>query len=187
MRLIRYNVAASLDGYIGPDDDSTTWITHDPSIDFAALHAQFDTYVMGRRTYEVMQSYGDQNPLKERLKENLIVVSRTLQSSQHPGITIVGDDFLTHIRNLKEHEGKDIWLFGGGRLFGACLDAGLVDRVEVAIIPVLLRGGIKLASDILPVKSTVGTRLELDHVQKLEESGIVLTVYKVNHDKQGSH
>jgi dihydrofolate reductase len=38
----------------------------------------------------------------------------------------------------------DIWLFGGGALFRTLLDAGLVDVVELAVMPVLLGGGIPL-------------------------------------------
>jgi dihydrofolate reductase len=45
---------------------------------------------------------------------------------------------------LRAEPGKDIWLFGGGSLFRSLLNAGLVDTVEVAIIPVLLGGGIPL-------------------------------------------
>jgi dihydrofolate reductase len=43
---------------------------------------------------------------------------------------------------LKPNPGKDIWLFGGGSLFRSLLDMGLVNAVEVAIVPVLLGGGV---------------------------------------------
>ena len=45
---------------------------------------------------------------------------------------------------LKEADGKDIWLFGGGELFRSLLDLGLVDTIEIGVIPVLLGGGIPL-------------------------------------------
>ena len=48
------------------------------------------------------------------------------------------------MRRLREEPGKDIWLFGGGGLFRSLLDAGLVDAVELGVIPVLLGGGIPL-------------------------------------------
>ena len=48
------------------------------------------------------------------------------------------------VAELKAKPGKDIWLFGGGSLFHSLLDFGLVDTVEVAIIPVLLGGGTPL-------------------------------------------
>jgi dihydrofolate reductase len=45
---------------------------------------------------------------------------------------------------IREQASKDIWLFGGGILFRSFLDAGLVDTVEVAIVPVLLGDGVPL-------------------------------------------
>jgi dihydrofolate reductase len=52
MGKIRYAVAMSLDGYIAGPNGEADWIGVDPKIDFAALWAQFDTLLMGRRTYE---------------------------------------------------------------------------------------------------------------------------------------
>src|SRR6266498_1461744 len=52
MRKIRYAVAMSLDGYIAGPNGEADWIGIDPEVDFAAIWAQFDTLLMGRRTYE---------------------------------------------------------------------------------------------------------------------------------------
>src|SRR5437868_6697155 len=41
MRRLRYQVAASLDGYIASPNGEFDWIVTDPDIDFAALFAQF--------------------------------------------------------------------------------------------------------------------------------------------------
>ena len=46
---------------------------------------------------------------------------------------------------LKASPGKDIWLFGGGKLFRSLVDAGMVDKVEVSVVPILLGGGFPLA------------------------------------------
>ena len=40
--------------------------------------------------------------------------------------------------------GLDIWLYGGGKLFSQLLEWGLVDTVELAVIPVLLGGGVPM-------------------------------------------
>jgi dihydrofolate reductase len=48
------------------------------------------------------------------------------------------------VAELRATPGKDIAIFGGGDLFRSLLAAGLVDRVEVALIPVLLGGGVPL-------------------------------------------
>lgn len=52
MRKIRYAVAMSLDGFIAGPNGEADWIEADPEVDFAAIWAQFDTLLMGRRTYE---------------------------------------------------------------------------------------------------------------------------------------
>jgi dihydrofolate reductase len=48
------------------------------------------------------------------------------------------------VRELRTQPGKDVAIFGGGKLFRSLLSSGLVDRVEVSLIPVLLGGGIPL-------------------------------------------
>ena len=57
---------------------------------------------------------------------------------------MLGADALERIAALREQAGKDIWLWGGGELFGSLAAAGLVDTVEVGIIPVLLGAGRKV-------------------------------------------
>ena len=58
MPRVRYQVAASLDGYIAGPNGEADWIPMDPDIDFAALWRQFDTLLMGRRTYEALARQG---------------------------------------------------------------------------------------------------------------------------------
>lgn len=70
--------------------------------------------------------------------------------------------------------GKDVWLFGGGLLFLSLLDAGLVDTMEVAVIPVLLGGGIPLFP---PPAKTVG--LTLTGHKMDDKTGIVSLEYAV--------
>jgi dihydrofolate reductase len=74
------------------------------------------------------------------------VLSRTLRQSDCPDVT-VSDDAKGTVSKLMGESGKDIWLFGGGSLFRSLLGIGFVDTVEVAIIPVLLGGGIPLLPD----------------------------------------
>jgi dihydrofolate reductase len=171
MRRLRYQVAASLDGYIAGPKDEFDWIIMDPEIDFAAMFAQFDTLVMGRRTFQAMESYGGFGMPSMRT----VVLSRTLRQEDHPGVTIVRDDPAQAVAALKaEPSDKDIFLFGGGEAFRALLDAGLVDAVEVAIIPVLLGGGIPL----LPAREH-RTALRLTGHRLYAASGIVLLNYDV--------
>src|SRR5262245_57943071 len=165
MRRIRYQVAASLDGYIAGPNGEADWIVMDPEIDFNAIFQQFDTFLIGRRTFEPMVSAGRASTPGMRT----FVVSRTLRQSDHPKVTVLGEGWEEKVAALRAEEGKDIWLFGGGSLFHSCLEAGFVDTVEVAIIPVLLGGGIPLLPPLAKQR-----KLKLTGHRVYATSGIVL-------------
>lgn len=141
MRRLVYSVATSIDGFIAGPQGEYDWIIPDPSYDFGALWNQFDTLLMGRRTYEIALTRFDS---LDKMGKKLIVVSSTLVPAQHPGVTILADNIPEAISALKSQPGKDIWLFGGAVLFRSLLDAGLVDTIQLSVIPVLLGSGVPL-------------------------------------------
>jgi dihydrofolate reductase len=170
-RRLRYQVAMSLDGFIADPNGGYDWIVPDPAIDFAALYKEFDTAVMGRKTYEVMTAQGGDGAIEGI---DVVVFSRTLPTKSHPGVRILNDEPREVVAALKMKEGRDIWLFGGGSLFRSLLDAGLVDTVEVAVMPVLLGAGVPL----LPPGETA-TSLVLADQKVRPASGIVMLAYSV--------
>ena len=116
----------------------------DPDIDFAALYASFSALVMGRRSYKVFVAEG----APPGPKMPVYVYSRTLPEGTRKGITFARDG-AAHVRSLKaanpEAKGeKPIWLWGGGELFRQLAEAGEVDGVDVAVLPIVLGGGIQL-------------------------------------------
>lgn len=171
-RRVRYQVAASLDGFVAGPNGEADWIPMDSDIDFGGLFAQFDTLLMGRRTYEGMVSQGQSGG---GFGMKTVVVSRTLKAADHPGVTVIADGLADAVAALKAQPGKDIWLFGGGELFRSLVSLGLVDRVEVALVPVLLGGGIPLAPP--PMERT---RLRFDGHRLYGKSGIMLLEYAVD-------
>ncbi len=141
MRRVRYVVAMSLDGYIAGLNGEADWIIMDPDIDFRALFDRFDTFLLGRRTFEGMAAAGG----GAQSSTQTIVFSRTLRQEDHPEVTIVSEDPQQAPTALRSRPGgKDIWLFGGGSLFRSLLEVRQVDAVEVSVIPVLLGEGIPL-------------------------------------------
>jgi len=169
-RRLRYQVAVSLDGFIAGPRGEYDWIVMDPSIDFGALFKQFDTLVMGRKTYEPLIAQGGHGA---QPGVEVVVFSRTLPAATHPGVRIVNDDPRKVVAAMKKKPGRDIWLFGGGELFRTLLSAGLVDSVEVAVMPVLIGEGIPL----LPPGGT--TTLKLVDYKILPKSGIAILAYAV--------
>ncbi len=159
----------SLDGFITGPNGEYDWFVSDAAIDFPAIWAQFDTLLMGRRTFEVARARAAQWP---DLGHRWIVASRTLKPEEHPGVTILSTGVQEAVAGLKAQPGKDIWLFGGGVMFREMLDAGLVDAVDVVVMPVLLGSGTPLLAG--------GGRCALQLMEgKTLPSGIVMLSYTV--------
>jgi dihydrofolate reductase len=169
MRQVVYSVAMSLDGYIAGPQGESDWILMDPEIDLNMIFGRFDAILMGRKTYETTRTaQGGSMPGIESY-----VFSRTLRQADCRGVT-VSDNPSQTVSELKKQSGKDIWLFGGGELFRSMLELELVDRISVAIIPVLLGGGLRLLPD-----SPRRAELRLVEHQTYAKTGTVSLEYAV--------
>lgn len=173
MRRIRYQVACSLDGYIAGPNGEFDWIPNEPEIDFAALFAEFDTLLMGRKTYEILPlddpTYGHLYADKR-----LIVVSRTLRPENHQRVTVISALTPGALEHVRIQAGKDLWRFGGGELVRALLELGYVDTVELASGPIVLGGGIPFRPPPAPRR-----RLRLLAQRHYAQSGSVLLTYAI--------
>jgi dihydrofolate reductase len=114
MRRVLYGGAMSLDGFIAGPNGEHDWIVMDPDIDFAEMMAQYDTFLIGRKTFEVMRRLSSEAPPTPGITS--IVCSRTLRPSDAPDVT-VSPDAASVVTDLRTRPGKDIALFGGGELF----------------------------------------------------------------------
>jgi dihydrofolate reductase len=172
VRRVRYGVAMSLDGFIAGPNGEADWIIMDPEIDFKEIYNRFDTLLLGRRTFDGMKatSGGGSMPGMQ-----VFVCSRTLRQQDHPNVTIT-DKPEKVITGLRSKPGKDIWLFGGGSLFHSLLEARLVDAVDVAVIPVLLGGGIPLLPS--PAKRV---KLKLTGHKVYKKTGTMYLEYSVEY------
>lgn len=177
MPRLRYNAATTLDGFIASPDGSTDWIIEDPAVDFNTLYAEFDTFLMGRKTYEAMMHYAAQSGIDALAKRNVVVVSCEMKSTDYPAITIVNNGYLKLIKEMKEGSGRDIWLMGGGQLAKALLDAGLLDTVEMAVMPVIIGDGIKMIAGASE-EGNYPWKLKLRNVDALK-SGILMCKHDV--------
>jgi dihydrofolate reductase len=171
MRRVRYALAMSLDGYIAGPKGEADWIVGDPTVNvaefFQAFYAQFDIAVMGRRTYELVGGAID--------GMRTYVFSRTLSPADCKGVTLLSENGIAELARLRAEDGRDIWLFGGGVLFGSLASAGLVDSVELGVMPVLLGGG-------TPVVSGIGKSLKLKLMQSEHSAcGVVSLKYELDH------
>jgi dihydrofolate reductase len=173
-RRVRYSVAMSLDGFIAGPGGEADWILMDPEFDFNALYGPFDTMVMGRRSFEVVRGAGGGGAQPGM---QVFVVSRTLRQEDHPNVTVV-DDPERLMAELRSKPGKDVWLWGGGSLFRSFAELGLVDTVEVAVMPVLLGEGVPLLTP--PAKRVA---LKLTGHKLYAQTGIMALEYAVQYGR----
>lgn len=168
MRKLVYHVAMSLDGYIAGPKGEFDWIPDDPDIDFTEIMGRFDTLVMGRKTWEITKQMEGPD-----MGMRVVVFSKTLRQEDEPK-AIISRDIKQSVTELKQEQGKDIWLFGGGELFRELLDLGLVDEVSIAIAPILLGGGIPALQPQAQMK-----KLKYVKHRLYEKSGFMMVDYLV--------
>jgi len=149
---------------------SMTGFVRDPEMDFSEIMAQFDTFLIGRKTFETMVRMGSDKPFAGI---QYIVLSRTLRPGDFPHV-MVQSDAEGAVKELRAKPGKDIALFGGGELFRSLLAMGMVDRIEVSVIPILLGGGIPL----LPPPATRAI-LKLRQQRLYEKTGTIRLEYDI--------
>jgi dihydrofolate reductase len=132
-----------------------------------------DTVLMGRKTFEVAARGGQANGYPG-VKN--FVFSRTLKKEPGGSVTIISDDAVEFVRGLKEKDGKDICLMGGGELARPLFEAGLIDEIGFNIHPVLLGKGI-------PVFHPMSRQIDLELKEcRAFTNGCVYVTYRVKNE-----
>jgi len=164
-RLI-YSSIASLDGYIEDETGDFGWAAPDHEVHAFVndLERPIGTYLYGRRMYDTMvywETTGDATSESPESRDyaavwraaDKIVYSRTLTSvsSSRTGLEHSFDP--AAVVQLKEASDRGLGI-GGPDLAGQALAAGLVDEIQLFLVPVLVGGG----KPALPP----GVRLDLD-------------------------
>ncbi|GAA1197442.1 dihydrofolate reductase family protein [Pseudonocardia alaniniphila] len=166
MRQLVYCIASTIDGFIaGPDGSDPTgpdgfwpvaqdYIQHlatelpeilpgpaRTALSITAEGTHFDTVLEGRRTYEIGLKAGI-NDAYPHLRH--LVFSRTLAASPDPDVEVVATDPVAKVRELKQENGKDIWLIGGSELAGVLYPE--IDQLIIKLGPLTIGTGIPLFS-----------------------------------------
>ena len=173
MRKVIFGGANSLDNFIARKDDAVDWLlwTKEVSEIMESFWKTIDTVVMGRKTYEVAARSG-MGGAYPGVKN--YVFSRTIKELPD-GITLVSEDAAEFVRRLKNEDGKDICVMGGGVLAKSLFEADVIDEIGLNIHPVILGSGIPLFYEM-----SRQIDLELIKNQQLSNGCVVLT-YQVKH------
>lgn len=148
MRQIVYYVATSLDGYIsGPKGDISGFngtAESDGIRKYFEDLNNFDTVIMGRNTYEFGYKFGLKPGERAYAHMEHFIFSKTLQFKSPKNSVKVVKPEIEIIKDLKDKNGSDIYLCGGGQFAGWLLDHGMIDQLIVKLNPIILNAGISL-------------------------------------------
>lgn len=145
-RKVIYYVAMSIDHYIAHEDESVEgFATEGHHItDYVESLQDYDTVLMGRKTYEWGYQFGIEPGQPAPLYSHMMqyVFSTSMLDFEHEQLKVVRDDPADFVRQLKDQDGGAIYLCGGGSLAGYLMEHGLVDEVILKINPVVFGTGI---------------------------------------------
>ena len=178
MRKVVFGGANSLDNYFARKDDAVDWLLWSDEVGkiMADYFKTFDTIVMGRRTYEVAIASGHGGGSYGGMKT--YVFSRTLKPRSTKALEITPEDVADAVGRLKQQEGKDICIMGGGLLAKSLFEADLIDEIGFNIHPVLLGSGI-------PLFYEMNRQVDLELIDcKTFKTGCVLVTYRVKHETE---
>jgi len=153
MRKLIFAINTTLDGCcdhtkFGPDEETMPY--------FVQLTRDADTFLYGRKTYQLMVPYwpdaakndpGDEFAQAFDAVEKIIVFSQSLDSVEEQKTRIVHTSLQDEVLKLKQEPGKDI-LTGGVTLPSQLAALGLIDEYRFLVHPIVVGDGRRLFEGI---------------------------------------
>ncbi len=163
-RKIVLYIAASLDGYIATKDEDLEWLFKtegEGDNGYSDFYGTIDTIILGRRTYQwILDKEGDNFPYKNK---QCYVFSKTMHGKDK-NVEFVNGNVADLAKNLKQRDGKNIWIVGGGELLHDFIEQRLVEEWIINIAPTIIGDGIPLFK-----KLDFETRLFLKGVRRFNQ------------------
>ncbi|MEO4004988.1 MULTISPECIES: dihydrofolate reductase family protein [unclassified Flavobacterium] len=177
MKRVILNLAVTLDGFIEGPNGEVDWCIMDDDMDFDAFLDSVDTLFYGRVSYDAWGNYQPdahadlaEKAMWEKIhSKNKFVFSN--QKREHKKDVFVTSNMGHNVAEIKEQDGKDIWLYGGANLIKSFIDLGLIDMYKISVHPVVLGSGKPLFENL---KNRINLKLTDTRVFR---SGVVELTY----------
>jgi dihydrofolate reductase len=133
-----------------------------------------DALLLGRVTYQGFAAAWPESTEEGADFMNNVpkyVVSTTLDEAEWNNSTLIKDNFVEEITNLKQQDGQDILVYGSATLVQTLMQHDLVDRYRLLVYPVVVGRGKRLFEEGIPAPLKL---LE----SKSFSSGVVALVYE---------
>gem|GEM_PF-824611 len=144
-------IATSMDGRVARADGSLDWLSpyqeSGEDFGFAAFEASIDAQIMGRKTYKQVLSMVDEWP---HARQRTIVRSSNSVDLRTPNTECSCESASVLLERLGREGFKRIWLVGGPSTLSDFWVQGLVDQIELFVVPLVLGEGPRLFQDGFP-------------------------------------
>jgi len=181
MKKIKLYIASSIDGYIARTDGDLDWLMEYPinsetNYGYDDFYQSVDTVIMGGRTYRDILNMDVIWPYKD--KTTYVITHNPTEPKEN--IQFISDNIIKTISQLRNIEGRDIWLVGGGKLITILLNENLIDEMIITTVPVILGNGIPLFPDY-PKES----KWKLAGSESYK-NGVIQVIYKLKDERQSN-
>ena len=147
MARVRFYVATSIDGFIADREGSVDWLApYDARLyGYDRFIAEVGALIMGRRTYELIFAIGENWPYEGK---PVYVLTSSHLGDAPEGVVPTTRGIRAALQMARERTRNDVWIVGGAVTMQSALEEGLVDVVEIFLVPVLLGAGLNLLNDL---------------------------------------
>lgn len=152
------------------DDEAMTFLNE--------VYGRADAFLFGRRTYEIFAGYWGAmedtgHPIAGALNtQPKYLASTTLTEPRWANTTVLSGDLAAAIGELKAKLAGELQVHGSGVLSRWLLDNGLVDELNLLLVPVVVGQGTRLFPD-------TGPDLALELVEsRATANGVTIQVYR---------
>lgn len=148
MKKIKLYIAVSIDGYTARIDGDLDWLIEFPNPEkedygYRTFFESADTVIMDESAYLNILSMDIVWPYKDKS----VYVATPYPTDNNDKASFISENAIEIISELREGEGKDIWLACGGKLLTLLLEHNIVDEMIINRFPVILGSGTPLFLD----------------------------------------
>jgi len=176
MRKLKLYIASSLNHKIAKKDGSIDWLNSIPNPDkldygYSEFYDSIDTTIMGFKTYKQIIDWGIDFPYPT--KQNYVFTKNASRKNTR-FVDFVSSNHIQFLHELKQQQGKDIWLIGGSQINSLLLNHNLIDEIRLFIMPIVLTDGIDVFDSV-----DVDKQLTLTQTKEYS-SGVIELIYSTS-------
>jgi dihydrofolate reductase len=177
MRKVILDLAVTLDGFIEGPNGEIDWCIMDDDMDFNGFLSGIDIIFYGRVSYDTWGKFHPDANVSETEKRLWLDIHAkkkyvfSSQNRQDDKAIFISSDLADNVAQIKQQDGKDIWLYGGASLVKTFIQSGLIDTYRLSVHPIVLGSG-------KPLFENLSGRIPLKLIKSNTfKSGVVQLIY----------